>query len=58
MRTIVCRLVEMLTTRPWPCATIAGTQARAIRKAPVTLASMMWPKPCGSACQNSAGVRL
>ena len=55
---MVTWLVEMLTTRPKPWATMDGTQARAIRKAPTTLASTMLRKPCGSACQKSAGSRL
>ena len=55
---MVTALVEILTTRPKPWATMTGTQARAIMKGPTTLASTMFRKPCGSACQNRAGSML
>ena len=55
-RVIVCSLIEMVTIRPPPAATIRGATARATRNAPVTFVSTTSRKPSGVTSQNGCGV--
>ena len=52
---MVSALIETLTMRPQPAASIGGTAARAIRNGPTILVSITMRQTSGAASQNRVG---